>query len=98
MTCDAPVNLERAGHKDLRRPNCPMRPQITLTTLCHHEKSAEIAVNICSGPAIQVPGPLSATGSITKNIVLHVRTIQTNASPGSHPQDPPLSDSHATIA
>jgi hypothetical protein len=43
-------------------------------------------------------GPLVATKHIPRNVALHVRTIQTNASPGSHYQESPLSDSHVTIA
>jgi hypothetical protein len=43
-------------------------------------------------------GPLVAAECIPKAIALHVRTIQTNTSPGSHYQDVPLSPSHVAIA
>jgi hypothetical protein len=43
-------------------------------------------------------GPLSAAGIIPKSIAIHVRTVQTNASPGSHYQESPLSASHVIIA
>jgi hypothetical protein len=43
-------------------------------------------------------GPLIAADYIPKSIALHVRTIQTNTSPGSHYQDVPLSNSHVAIA
>jgi hypothetical protein len=43
-------------------------------------------------------GPLVAAKAIAKNVAVHVRTIQANTSPGSHYQESPLSNSHATIA
>ena len=43
-------------------------------------------------------GPLVAAKAIDKDVAVHVRTIQTNTSPGSHYQEVPLSSSHATIA
>ena len=43
-------------------------------------------------------GPLIARGVIPKNVGVHVRTVQTNASPGSHYQDAPLSDAHVQLA
>jgi hypothetical protein len=43
-------------------------------------------------------GPLVAAGCIPRNIAIHVRTIQTNASPGSHYQESAMSNSHVTIA
>jgi tetratricopeptide (TPR) repeat protein len=43
-------------------------------------------------------GPLVARGVIPKNIGVHLRTIQANASPGSHFQSEPLSDAHVFIA
>jgi hypothetical protein len=43
-------------------------------------------------------GPLLAKGTIPKNVGIHVRTIQTNASPGSHYQETPLELSHVRHA
>jgi hypothetical protein len=43
-------------------------------------------------------GPLVSAGRIPKNIAIHVRTIQTNASPGSHYQESALSEPHVLIA
>jgi hypothetical protein len=43
-------------------------------------------------------GPLVAAGCIPKSIAVHVRTVQTNASPGSHYQEVALSSAHVTIA
>ncbi len=43
-------------------------------------------------------GPLVAGGVVPKNIGIHLRTIQTNASPGSHFQETPLTASHVNIA
>jgi hypothetical protein len=43
-------------------------------------------------------GPLVAAGALPKNVSLHVRTIQTNASPGSHYQESRLSPGHIRIA
>ena len=43
-------------------------------------------------------GPLLAQGVIPKNIGIHVRTIQTNASPGSHYQESSLSSAHVQVA
>jgi hypothetical protein len=43
-------------------------------------------------------GPLLSAGVVPKNVALHVRTVQTNASPGSHYQETPLGDAHAQIA
>jgi hypothetical protein len=43
-------------------------------------------------------GPLVATGSVPKDVATHIRTIQTNASPGSHYQESALSRSHLDIA
>lgn len=43
-------------------------------------------------------GPLLATGIVPKNVGIHVRTIQTNASPGSHYQESALTSSHVLIA
>jgi DNA-binding NtrC family response regulator len=43
-------------------------------------------------------GPLICSGKIPRSIAIYVRTIQASASPGSHPQDPPLSGAHVRIA
>lgn len=43
-------------------------------------------------------GPLISAGVIPKNVSVHVRTIQTNASPGSHFQESALSHTHLVIA
>jgi tetratricopeptide (TPR) repeat protein len=43
-------------------------------------------------------GPLIAAKVIPKNIAVHVRTIQTNASPGSHFQEDALSATHVQVA
>jgi hypothetical protein len=43
-------------------------------------------------------GPLICRDSIPKNVAIHVRTIQTNTSPGSHYQEEQLTDSHVIIA
>ena len=43
-------------------------------------------------------GPLVASGVLPRNVAVHVRTIQTNTSPGSHYQEAPLGESHVTIA
>ena len=37
-------------------------------------------------------GPLVAAKVIPRNVAIHVRTVQTNASPGSHFQEAPLDD------
>lgn len=43
-------------------------------------------------------GPLIAAKTIPKNVAVHVRTIQTNASPGSHFQADALSSTHVQVA
>jgi hypothetical protein len=43
-------------------------------------------------------GPLVARGVIPRNVAVHVRTIQINASPGSHYQESALTRRHAVIA
>jgi hypothetical protein len=43
-------------------------------------------------------GPLLAGDHIPKSIGIHIRTIQTNTSPGSHYQESSLSPSHVRIA
>ena len=43
-------------------------------------------------------GPLVANGFVPRNVAIHVRTIQANASPGSHFQSDPLSNAHVQIA
>jgi len=43
-------------------------------------------------------GPLVSHGVIPKNVAVHVRTIQMNASPGSHYQESALTRTHAIIA
>jgi hypothetical protein len=43
-------------------------------------------------------GPLVASGGLPKNVAIHVRTIQTYTSPGSHYQESALSEPHASIA
>jgi hypothetical protein len=43
-------------------------------------------------------GPLLAGGHLPRHVGLHVRTVQTNASAGSHYQPHPLDDEHATVA
>jgi hypothetical protein len=43
-------------------------------------------------------GPLLAGGALPKTVGLHVRTVQTNASPGSHYQEAPLTEPHVRIA
>src|SRR5687768_15087903 len=52
-----------------------------------------------SDPTIEsMVGPLVARSVLPKNIAIHVRTVQANASPGSHFQSDPLSPSHLVIA
>lgn len=43
-------------------------------------------------------GPLVAAGVLPKSVAIHVRTVQTNTSPGSHYQECSLSRSHVEIA
>jgi hypothetical protein len=43
-------------------------------------------------------GPLTSGGVIPRDVAVHVRTIQSNASPGSHYQESSLSRSHVLIA
>jgi tetratricopeptide (TPR) repeat protein len=43
-------------------------------------------------------GPLVARQVIPKSVALHVRTVQNNASPGSHYQEDALRDTHVRIA
>jgi DNA-binding NtrC family response regulator len=43
-------------------------------------------------------GPLIVSGGLPRNVAIHVRTIQANASPGSHYQESALSESHLRIA
>jgi hypothetical protein len=43
-------------------------------------------------------GPLVARRVIPKNVAIHVRTVQTNASPGSHFQEDALDASHVHVA
>jgi tetratricopeptide (TPR) repeat protein len=43
-------------------------------------------------------GPLIAAKVIPKNVGLHVRTVQTNASPGSHFQEHALGSTHVQVA
>ncbi len=43
-------------------------------------------------------GPLVAAKVIPRNVAIHVRTVQTNASPGSHFQEAPLDDAHVEVA
>jgi tetratricopeptide (TPR) repeat protein len=43
-------------------------------------------------------GPLVAARAMPKNIAVHVRTIQSNASPGSHFQEDALSATHVQVA
>jgi tetratricopeptide (TPR) repeat protein len=43
-------------------------------------------------------GPLVAAKALPKGVALHVRTIQTHASPGSHYQEEPLSATHVHLA
>lgn len=43
-------------------------------------------------------GPLVANDVIPRNVAIHVRTIQTNASPGSHYQESALTSTHVHIA
>ena len=43
-------------------------------------------------------GPLIAQRVIPKNVAIHVRTVQTNASPGSHFQESPLDATHVHVA
>jgi hypothetical protein len=43
-------------------------------------------------------GPLLAGNHIPKSVGIHIRTIQTNTSPGSHYQESSLSPSHVRIA
>ncbi len=43
-------------------------------------------------------GPLVARKVIPRNVSIHIRTIQTNASPGSHYQEAPLSVTHVHVA
>jgi len=43
-------------------------------------------------------GPLLAAGAIPKHIAIHIRTIQTNASPGSHYQAAALGATHVQVS
>jgi len=43
-------------------------------------------------------GPLVAKKVIPKSVAIHVRTVQTNTSPGSHYQESPLGATHVLVA
>jgi tetratricopeptide (TPR) repeat protein len=43
-------------------------------------------------------GPLLAKRVIPKSVAIHVRTVQTNTSPGSHYQESPLGATHVLVA
>ena len=43
-------------------------------------------------------GPLRKSNVVPKDIAVHVRTIQSNASPGSHYQERPLGPSHVQVS
>jgi len=43
-------------------------------------------------------GPLLSAGVVPRSVGIHVRTVQTNASPGSHYQESALTGSHVEIA
>jgi hypothetical protein len=43
-------------------------------------------------------GPLIHRGVVPRNVAVHVQTIKTNASPGSHYQESALTDSHVKVA
>jgi Tfp pilus assembly protein PilF len=43
-------------------------------------------------------GPLVAKRVIPKSVAIHVRTVQTNTSPGSHYQESPLGATHVKVA
>ena len=43
-------------------------------------------------------GPVLAKGVLPKSVGVHVRTVQTNASPGSHYQESALTPAHVRIA
>lgn len=42
-------------------------------------------------------GPLLAAGRLPKQVGIHVRTVQSNASPGSHYQEEALDEQHLTV-
>jgi tetratricopeptide (TPR) repeat protein len=69
--------------------------EMVLRRLCE-----ERAVSWGKGdPTIEsMVGPLVAHGCMPRNVSIHVRTIQANASPGSHFQSDPLSNAHVQIA
>jgi hypothetical protein len=66
-----------------------------LVLLC---KRYEIAWGQAEPTLERMIGPLVAGNIVPKNTAIHLRTIQSNASPGSHYQESPLSRSHLNIA
>ena len=70
------------------------------------ENNGSLTVNDCTfvgnsgtgGGAIDNNGPLIANKIIPRPMAIHVRSIQTNSSPGSHFQEEALTSSHLEIA
>ncbi len=65
-----------------------------------HALCKESGTNCGDGqPTVErMVGPLASDGTLPRNVAIHVRTIQTNTSPGSHFQPATLSEAHALIA
>lgn len=65
-----------------------------------HKLCSEHGVSWGNGePTVEnMIGPLIAKKVIPKNVAIHVRTVQTNASPGSHFQETPLTATHVQVA
>jgi hypothetical protein len=66
-----------------------------LLLLCRNNK---IAWGQAEPTLERMMGPLVAANIVPKNTAIHLRTIQSNASPGSHYQESPLSRGHLNIA
>jgi hypothetical protein len=66
-----------------------------LQSLC---KKYDVAWGQAEPTLERMIGPLVSAERIPKNVAVHVRTIQTNTSPGSHFQTSALSQAHVRIA
>jgi hypothetical protein len=85
------VRIDRGGALNLMRR---MAEQI-LHTLCRRHG---VAWGRGEPTLENMLGPLGAAKAIPKNIVIHLRTVQSNTSPGSHFQEQPLTGAHVEIA
>jgi hypothetical protein len=71
---------------------------ITEKVLCRLCADRDVTWGVGDATLERMIGPLISRDSIPKNVAIHVRTIQTNTSPGSHYQEAGLTGSHVTIA